>query len=252
MRMMAAAHRSTTGKSMPASSRVFVTRVDVPVYPSYPPFITTGSDISPLADAATFALPTSKRLPSAAYSILPIIDPGSVNFSLTKGNGRHAAPASTYMNPECHIRYVLDFAARHRSTHQILRSTNPAFCEPAQRWRARTGVKSPIYRLMFCNLLAAGLPPKPYALAAYHALLEEEAARCALDDLRPSAPISARYLPRPSRAAAIFASASKMRRSGRLQPISRSSKKPSASCARTARSPLRLREMRQALAAAGS
>src|SRR5262249_8304157 len=37
------------------------------------------------------------------------------------------------------------------------------------------GVKTPIYRLMFCETLTVGFPPKPYALAAYQALLEEEA-----------------------------------------------------------------------------
>ncbi len=33
----------------------------------------------------------------------------------------------------------------------------------------------PIYRLMFCNQIAVGFPPKPYALSAYLSLLEDEA-----------------------------------------------------------------------------
>ena len=37
------------------------------------------------------------------------------------------------------------------------------------------GVKTPIYRFMFCETFAVGFPPRPYALAAHLALLEEEA-----------------------------------------------------------------------------
>ena len=65
---------------------------------------------------------------------------------------------------------------------------------------------------MFCNQIAVGFPPKPYALSAYLALLEEEA---------PGAPwmiagVSADIRPLIGEtvgAAAIFASASRMRRS---------------------------------------
>jgi uncharacterized protein (DUF849 family) len=37
------------------------------------------------------------------------------------------------------------------------------------------GTKTPIYRLMFSNTFAYGFPPKPYALAAHLALLQDEA-----------------------------------------------------------------------------
>ena len=57
----------------------------------------------------------------------------------------------------------------------ILPSTSPASLRAGAALARAAGVKVPIYRLMFCNLIAVGLPPKPYALAAYHALLEEEA-----------------------------------------------------------------------------
>jgi 3-keto-5-aminohexanoate cleavage enzyme len=43
-----------------------------------------------------------------------------------------------------------------------------------RRWRA-AGVKTPIYRFMFSEQFAFGFPPRPYALAAHLALLEEEA-----------------------------------------------------------------------------
>ena len=65
-------------------------QVDVPVYPSYPAFITTGSDAarSPMSRPD---LPISKNLPRAACSDFAVIDPGSVNLSLTNNHGGHAA-----------------------------------------------------------------------------------------------------------------------------------------------------------------
>ncbi len=88
---------------------------------------------------------------------------------------------------------------------------------------------------MFCNLIAVGLPPKPYALAAYHALLEEEAPGApwmiagVSADLRPLFAIR-------SHAAAIFASALRTRRLPPPRPISNSLKRPCESCAVLAQS----------------
>ena len=78
------------------------------------------------------------------------------------------------MNPGSHIRYALDFAARH-GLHPDFAIYEPGFMRAGAALARAAGVKVPIYRLMFCNLIAVGFPPKPYALAAYHALLEEEA-----------------------------------------------------------------------------
>jgi len=147
-------------------------QVDVPVYPSYPAFITTGSDSSPLADvAARFA--DIEELAARGLLDFAVIDPGSVNLSLTKITAA-TQPGGTYMNPESQIRYALDFAARH-GLHADFAIYEPGFVRAGAALARAAGVKVPIYRLMFCNLIAVGLPPKPYALAAYHALLEEEA-----------------------------------------------------------------------------
>jgi 3-keto-5-aminohexanoate cleavage enzyme len=56
----------------------------------------------------------------------------------------------------------------------ISRSTNPASCVPVRCWPARPapGLLSTV---SCCNQIAVGFPPKPYALSAYLALLEEEA-----------------------------------------------------------------------------
>jgi len=86
----------------------------------------------------------------------------------------HAKPAGTYMNSEDHVRYVLDFAARH-GLHPDFAIYEPGFLRAGAALARAAGTKAPIYRLMFCNVIAVGFPPKPYALAAYLALLEEEA-----------------------------------------------------------------------------
>jgi 3-keto-5-aminohexanoate cleavage enzyme len=78
------------------------------------------------------------------------------------------------MNPESQIRHALNLAARH-GLHTDFAIYEPGFLRAGAALARAAGVKTPIYRLMFCNLIAVGLPPKQYALAAYHALLEEEA-----------------------------------------------------------------------------
>jgi hypothetical protein len=58
-------------------------QIDVPVYPSYPAFMTTGSDTSPVADVASrFA--HIEALAARGLLEFSIIDPGSANFSQTK------------------------------------------------------------------------------------------------------------------------------------------------------------------------
>jgi 3-keto-5-aminohexanoate cleavage enzyme len=144
--------------------------VDVPVYPSYPALMTNGD--ASLADAAVrFA--HVEALVARGLIEFAIVDPGSANFTLTKTTAA-APPAGTYMNPEDHVRHALDFSARH-GLHPDFAIYEPGFLRAGAALARAAGTKAPIYRLMFCNLLAVGFPPKPYALAAYLSLLEEEA-----------------------------------------------------------------------------
>jgi uncharacterized protein (DUF849 family) len=78
------------------------------------------------------------------------------------------------MNPEDHVRYVLDFAARH-GLHPDFAIYEPGFMRAGAVLARVAGTRVPVYRFMFCNMLAVGFPPRPYSLAAYLALLEEEA-----------------------------------------------------------------------------
>jgi uncharacterized protein (DUF849 family) len=147
-------------------------KVDVPIYPSYPAFEIKGSDASPYADVAVrFA--HVEALAARGLLDLAIVDPGSMNFGWAKTTP-DADPAGTYMNPESHVRYALDFAARH-GLHTDYAIYEPGFVRSGAALARAAGVKAPIYRLMFCRGLAVGFPPRAYALAAYHGLLEEEA-----------------------------------------------------------------------------
>ena len=147
-------------------------KVDVPVYPSYPAFTWAGSDDSPYAaPAVRFA--HVEALAVRGLLDFAIIDPGSFNSSQTKTTTK-ADPVGIYMNPESHVRHALDFAKRH-GLHPDYAIYEPGFARAGAALARAAGVKTPIYRLMFCEGLAVGFPPKPYALAAYHALLEDEA-----------------------------------------------------------------------------
>lgn len=149
-------------------------QIDAPVYPSYPAFMsTTGSDSNPLADAtARFA--HLEALAARGLLDFVLVDPGSVNFSLTTTTSA-AAPAATYLNPEAQVRHALAFAARH-GIHPNYAIYEPGFLRAGAALARAAGAKTPVYRLMFCDgLLAIGFPAKPYALAAYLSLLEEEA-----------------------------------------------------------------------------
>jgi 3-keto-5-aminohexanoate cleavage enzyme len=148
------------------------TRIDVPVYPSYPPVNIDGSEGGPMADAASrFA--HIEALAARGLLDFAVIDPGSVNLSQTKTTVA-AKPAGTYMNPEAQVRHALDFAARHE-LHPAFAIYEAGFARAGAALARAAGTKAPIYRLMFCEGLAVGFPPRPYALSAYLALLEEEA-----------------------------------------------------------------------------
>ena len=147
-------------------------KIDVPVYPSFAGLMTTGSDISPLADTAVrFA--HVEALAARGLLDLAIIDPGSTNLSPIRTKAG-TAPGGTYVNPEGHIRYAFGIAARH-GLHTDFAIYEPGFIRTGAALARAAGVKTPIYRLMFCEAFTVGFPPRPYALAAYHALLEEEA-----------------------------------------------------------------------------
>jgi 3-keto-5-aminohexanoate cleavage enzyme len=142
--------------------------IDVPVYPSYPPIETSPS----FADA-TVRFAHIEALAARGLLEFAVIDPGSVNFTQVATTSV-ARPAGSYINPEAHVRHALDFAARH-GFHPAFAIYEPGFTRAGAALARAAGVKTPIYRFMFSDTIAFGFPPKPYALAAHLALLEEAA-----------------------------------------------------------------------------
>jgi 3-keto-5-aminohexanoate cleavage enzyme len=59
--------------------------------------------------------------------------------------------------------------------HPAFAIYEPGFTRAGAALARAAGVKAPIYRFMFSEQFAFGFPPRPYALAAHLALLEEEA-----------------------------------------------------------------------------
>jgi uncharacterized protein (DUF849 family) len=100
-----------------------------------------------------------------------VVDPGSVNFT-TAITTAESKPAFTYLNPEAHVRHALAFAARH-GLPPAFAIYEPGFTRAGAALARAAKVKTPMYRFMFSQSFAFGFPPKPYALAAHVALLQE-------------------------------------------------------------------------------
>jgi 3-keto-5-aminohexanoate cleavage enzyme len=146
-------------------------QVDVPVYPGYPPLNSTDANADIADPLVRFA--HIEALAARGLLEFAIIDPGSVNFTLatTTSDAKHAG---TYMNPESHVRHALDLAARH-GLHPAYAIYEPGFMRAGAALARAAGTKTPIYRFMFSEMFAVGFPPRPYSLAAYRALQQEEA-----------------------------------------------------------------------------
>jgi 3-keto-5-aminohexanoate cleavage enzyme len=72
------------------------------------------------------------------------------------------------------VRHALAFAARF-GFHPAYAIYEPGFTRAGAALARAMGAKTPIYRFMFSDTFAYGFPPKPYALAAHLALLQDEA-----------------------------------------------------------------------------
>ena len=140
--------------------------IDVPVYPSYPPIPRGG-----LEAAARFA--HVEALATRGLLEFAVVDPGSVNLTTTRTSAT-AKPASTYLNPEDHVRHALAFAA-HQGLPPAFAIYEPGFTRAGAALARAAGVRTPVYRFMFSERFAFGFPPKPYALAAHVALLDDVA-----------------------------------------------------------------------------
>jgi uncharacterized protein (DUF849 family) len=148
-------------------------QVDVSVYPSYPSIMATDVNASSAAANVADRFAHIEALAARGLLEFAVIDPGSVNFTQVATSSA-AKPAGTHLNFEADVRHVLDFAKR-KGFHPAFAIYEPGFTRAGAALARAAGVKTPVYRFMFSDTFALGFPPKPYALAAHLALLEEEA-----------------------------------------------------------------------------
>lgn len=145
-------------------------RADVICYGTLP-FAGSVDAPSPLPPAQRYA--AVDKLVNAGLIEWSVVDPGSTNIS-------HYADIAAgkegfvYANPESHVRYGLALAQRHAITPSYA-IYEPGFMRlGAALHRAYPGAPVPIYRLMFSQHIAFGLPPADWALDTYLRLLALE------------------------------------------------------------------------------
>jgi 3-keto-5-aminohexanoate cleavage enzyme len=146
-------------------------REDVIVYPTLP---VMGGPDAPRPMTAPERFKAVEQLAMQGLLEWTVVDPGSINFA------HHDRLASgqegfVYLNPESHVRYGLELAARYRF-HPSYAIYEPGFlCLGAALARVHAGTPTPIYRFMFSDGFAFGFPPAEYALEAYLRLLHDQA-----------------------------------------------------------------------------
>jgi 3-keto-5-aminohexanoate cleavage enzyme len=146
-------------------------REDVIVYPTLP---VMGGPDAPRAMTAPERFKAVEQLAMRGLLEWTVVDPGSLNLA---HHERLAAGQESfvYLNPEGHVRYGLELAARYRF-HPTYAIYEPGFLRlGAALARAYADAPVPIYRFMFSDGFAFGFPPRDYALEAYLRLLADEA-----------------------------------------------------------------------------
>lgn len=149
-------------------------RVDAIVYATLP---FAGSDEATTGMSPQQRFAAVEELAKRGLIEWSIVDPGSVNVSayraLTKGE-----EGFVYLNPESHIRYGLELAARYRF-HPSFACYEPGFIRLGNALRYRVKVEGrralmPIYRVLFSHDFTFSFPPEEFYLMAYHRLLQAE------------------------------------------------------------------------------
>jgi 3-keto-5-aminohexanoate cleavage enzyme len=144
---------------------------DVIVYPTLP---VMGGPDAPRAMTAPERFKAVEQLAMQGLLEWTVVDPGSVNFA---HYDRLVANQEgfVYLNPEGHVRYGLELAARY-GFHPSYAIYEPGFLRlGAALARVYANAPAPIYRFMFSDGFAFGFAPKEYGLEAYLKLLADEA-----------------------------------------------------------------------------
>jgi uncharacterized protein (DUF849 family) len=146
-------------------------QADVIVYPTLP---VLGGPDAPRDMTAPERFKAVEQLAMHGLLEWAVVDPGSVNFA---HHDRLAAGQEgfVYLNPEGHVRYGLELAARY-GFHPSYAIYEPGFLRlGAALARVYEKAPAPIYRFMFSEGFAFGFPPEEYGLAAYLKLLADQA-----------------------------------------------------------------------------
>lgn len=144
--------------------------VDCIVYPTVP---LAGAAETPEAGSAEARYAHVAALAERGLLEWAVVDPGSVQLTHSD-NIAEGRPGFLYQNPERHVRYGLELAARF-GFHPGYAIYEPGFVRLGARLAASLRAPSPIYRLMFSDGFTFGFPPQGFALEAYLGLLELEA-----------------------------------------------------------------------------
>ena len=143
---------------------------DVIVYPTLP---VLGGPDAPRAMTAPERFEAVEQLAMQGLLEWSVVDPGSLNLA-----HRHRLAAGeegfVYLNPEGHVRYGLELAARY-GFHPSYAIYEPGFLRLGAALARGHGAPTAIYRFMFSDGFAFGFPPQAYGLEAYLRLLEDEA-----------------------------------------------------------------------------
>jgi 3-keto-5-aminohexanoate cleavage enzyme len=144
---------------------------DVIVYPTVETERAAGGELSSVGRQRYAAL---EKLAERELLEWAPVDPGSVNLASYAGlaSGHNGM---AYLNPESDIRTGLALCAKH-DLYPTFAIYEPGFMRLGAAMAARTpSLRSPIYRFMFSDGMAFGMPPRNYALSTYRSLLAEYA-----------------------------------------------------------------------------
>ena len=98
-------------------------QIDVPIYPSFSPFMLAEVNADVADPAVRFA--HAEQLAARGLIEFAFADPGCMNFTQTRTTAKDD-PAGSYLNPETHTRYAFDLAKRH-GLHPDLAIYEPGF-----------------------------------------------------------------------------------------------------------------------------
>jgi 3-keto-5-aminohexanoate cleavage enzyme len=143
------------------------TKIDAIVYPTIDGERTANTELSTVGPQRYAMI---EKLAERELIEWTAVDPGSVNLAAYAGLPAHSG--MVYVNTPSDIRSGLELCAKH-DLYPTFAIYEPGFLRLGAAMAGLTRqLRTPIYRFMFSEGMAFGLPPRGYALSAYRSLLE--------------------------------------------------------------------------------